>query len=179
MEAYLVFHVGSLRFRGLQELAACRSIVKQIGHLNGGAGRYPGAPGFVLHPAVNPHFPAFQGMLLPGAKLEAGNAGDTGDGLSPETQMGDFKQFLQGGKLARGVTLGTEAGVFTAHAASVVRHPDQAHASAADFHPHGLGPGVQTVLHQLFDDGGRPFHDFARRHLAGESGRHDMDGRHG
>lgn len=39
MQAYLVLHMGSFRFCGFEELAARWSIVKQVGHLNGGAGR--------------------------------------------------------------------------------------------------------------------------------------------
>ena len=76
MEAYLVFNVGSLRFRGLQELAACRGIVKQVGDLNGGAGGDAGTSRLVLQPAVDAYFPALQRLLLPGAELEAGDAGN-------------------------------------------------------------------------------------------------------
>ena len=84
MQAYLVLHMGSFRLRGFQELAACRGIVKQVGDLNGGAGGDAGTSRLVLQPAVDAYFPALQRLLLPGAELEAGDAGNAGNGLSAE-----------------------------------------------------------------------------------------------
>ena len=46
--------------------------------------------------------------------------------------------------------------------ASVVPHEDALDASSLELHLDARGPGVQRVLDQLLDDGGRPFH-----HLSG------------
>ena len=60
--------------------------------------------------------------------------------------------------------MGFEAqqGVVAVHAATVIRHLDQALATEAGLHPDAPGTCVQRILHQFFDHGGR-----ALDHLAG------------
>ena len=60
----------------------------------------------MLQAPVNAYFPAFQLLLLPGTEFEAGNAGNAGQSLSAESQMGDFKKLLQGIKFAGGISFG-------------------------------------------------------------------------
>ena len=63
----------------------------------------------------------------------------------------------RGGQLVRG------------DAAAVVRNPNEAHAAPLYLHHNGGGSGVNGVFHQLFNNGGRPFH-----HLAGGDEVSDM-----
>ena len=64
------------------------------------------------------------------------------------------------------------ARVLGRHAAAVVGDADIGRAAPADLHGHVFGPGVEGVLHQLLDHGGRALHHLARgdqiRHMRGE-----------
>jgi len=72
--------------------------------------------------------------------------------------------------LAGGVAQDGEAGVFRGHSRAVV--PDQYPGGAAvpQLDLHAGGPGVQGVLDQLLDHGGRAVDHLARRDLLGDPG---------
>ena len=48
------------------------------------------------------------------------------------------------------------------HPGPVVRNPDQRNSAVLDFHLHSGCPGIDRILHQLLDYGGRAFY-----HLSG------------
>ena len=57
--------------------------------------------------------------------------------------------------------------VVAIHAAAVVGDADQLAPAGLDLDADAVGPGVQSVLQQLFNDGGRPVHHLARGDLVG------------
>ena len=65
------------------------------------------------------------------------------------------------------MALKRQHGVFPAHPAAVIGHADQILAAFVQLHENTPRPGIQRVLHQLFDRRSGPLHDFARRDLVG------------
>ena len=145
-----------------QELHPGRGVVKQVPDEEGASLR---AAGVVQELFLAPlhHIPGADGFLLgAGQQLHPGHRRNRSQSLSPEAQGADGLQIRLAGHLAGSVAQKGHRHIFPGNARAVVRHPHIGNAAIFDFHRHRRGPGVNGVLHHLFDDGGRPLY-----HLAG------------
>jgi len=64
------------------------------------------------------------------------------------------------------MTLKTQQRIVPVHAAAVITHRNKAGPSAGEIHPNSGRSGVQAVLDEFLDEGGRPLNNLARRNLA-------------
>ncbi len=94
-----------------------------------------------------------------------GHGGDAGEGFAPEPQGRDREEVFRRSYLARRVALERQDRVLSGHSAAVVRDPDEAAPGLAYLHLDARRPGVDGVLHEFFDDGGRPLDHLARGDL--------------
>ena len=110
--------------------------------------------------------------------MEAGDAGDGGQGFAAEAEGGDGEEIVGGAELGGGVALEGEQGVVADHAVAVVGDADEFAAAGFDLDADAGGAGVEGVFEELFDDGGGALDDFAGgdlvRHEVGE----DADAAH-
>src|SRR5260370_34034196 len=74
-----------------------------------------------------------------------------------------------GAEVAGGVELEREERVIVGDDVAVVDDANHALAAGFDFDANGFGAGVEGVLKQLLDDGGRPLDDLARGDAVGDS----------
>ena len=81
---------------------------------------------------------------------------------------GDVLEIVQRTKLRSGVALEGQLGIRPAHAPTIVAHANEPRSTLLHVQVDAPGSGVESVLHQLFDDGGRPFDDLAGRDLVDE-----------
>ncbi len=64
------------------------------------------------------------------------------------------------------MTLKTQQRIVPVHTAAVITHRNKAGPSAGEIHPNSGRPGVQAVLDEFLDEGGRSLNNLARRNLA-------------
>ena len=102
-----------------------------------------------------------------GAEFDPRHRGDTGQRLAAETETGNTEQVVGTDNLAGGVTLQRQGKIFRRQTAAVVLHPHQRNAAVLSAHVNLLRTSIQTVFHQLFDNGGRALHHLAGRDLVG------------
>lgn len=76
------------------------------------------------------------------------------------------------------MTLQTEQRVIPAHAVPVIDDADQGAAAGADLDSNAMGSGVDGVLDELLDDGGRAFDDLAGGNLIRDVIREQADAVH-
>ena len=69
--------------------------------------------------------------------------------------------------------------VLGAHAAAVVRDPQEGHAAVADLYGDLGGPGVHGVFQQFLGGGGGALHHLARGNQVGDVGRQGVNDGHG
>src|SRR5439155_10613597 len=98
----------------------------------------------------------------PRRRLDLGHGGDARQGFAAKTECDDGAEVGARRQLARRVAGEGEGELVRLNATAVVDDPDEAEAAAGnlDFYPRGAG--VEGVLDQLLDGGGRPFDYFAR-----------------
>src|SRR5262249_39250460 len=72
-----------------------------------------------------------------------------------------------------------EERVVAEHAAAVVDDADEAASAGFDVDAQVRGAGVQGIFEELFDDGSRPLHHFARRDFVGDLVGENADAAHG
>ncbi len=75
------------------------------------------------------------------------------------------------------MTLQRELRVLAIHPRAVVAHANQRLAPVLQLDADRSGAGIEAVLDQLLDDGGRPLDDFARRDLIGDGPGKYLDAR--
>jgi hypothetical protein len=106
--------------------------------------------------------------LFPSPKNQLRHDGDGGQGLPAETVGGDVLEVVQRTKLRSGVALEGQLRIRPAHTPTIVAHPNEPGSTLLHVQVDAPGSGVESVLHQLLDDGGRPFDDLAGRDLVDE-----------
>src|SRR5260370_42490200 len=111
-------------------------------------------------------------------ELQAGDAGDGGEGFAAEAEGGDRQEVVGGAELRGGVALEGEEGVVLDHAVAVVGDADELAASGFDFDADAGGAGVERVFEELFDDGGGALDDFAGGDLVRREVGEDADAAH-
>ena len=96
------------------------------------------------------------------AEHQPRDLGNRSEGLPAKAEGGDLVEVFGNPQLAGGVRLHRQRQVLRFDAAAVVNHPHQGDAALFDGDVNLLGPGVECILQQLFDDTRRPLD-----HLAG------------
>ena len=152
---------GTLHAVALHEFHAGGRVEKQIPDDDRGADRAARRLAGQELPAIQAQVTALEVFCGAGQQVHAAHGRGGGQGLAPEAQGADGLQVLLGPQLGGGVPQEGGLGVLTAHAAAVVRDPQQGHAAVLKLYGDGFGAGVDGVLHQLLDHGGGTFHDLA------------------
>ena len=70
-----------------------------------------------------------------------------------------------------------ELRILAIHPQTVVAHADQRLAAVLDLDPYGVRSGIEGILDELLDDGGRTLDDFAGGNLIGDIPREQLDAR--
>ncbi len=83
-------------------------------------------------------------------------------------ERGDGGEVIESGDLAGGVAADRERQLLGGDAAAVVAHAHEADAAALDVDLDAVRAGIEAVLDQLLDDGGRPLDHFAGGDLVDE-----------
>jgi hypothetical protein len=135
--------------------------VKQVAHLDAGAGRQRRRFHIRLHAAIDGDAPGMRLAPVPRRDRHAGGRADRWQRLAAESKGADREQILFI-ELRGGVTFDRQAQVRAGHAGAVVRDADEAASAAVGQHIDPAGAGIERVFDQLFDDAGR-----ALDHLAG------------
>jgi len=171
-----VLDVAELGALGAQELAPRRDVEEQVADLDRGADRVRRrrrrADATVL--GVDP--PAV--VVAGGARDqgETGDRGDRGQGLAPEAQAGDPQQVVEVGDLGGGVAGQGQGQLPGRDADAVVAHPHQPGTAGLDLDLDAVGAGIQGVVQQFPDHGGRPLHHLAGGDLVDQGIGQDADG---
>ena len=159
--------VGGLGGRRLQELAPRRGGREQVDDLDDGTGGNGGGLGRRGSLAgLHVHFPAVFGGQRATGQGQARDGGHRGQSLAPEAQRGDMLQVGQRGNLAGGVPGQGQRQLVFLDAPTVVDDLEPAQTAFLDADLDLAGPGIQRVLQQLLDGGGRALDDLAGGDLA-------------
>ena len=121
------------------------------------------------------------GSILPATRgePEPGDACNAGKGFASEPQRADGGKIRALTDLTRGMALQTQKRVGTVHAVAIVGDTDHAGATAKKLHGDAACPGVDGILDEFLDHGGRALHDLAGSHLAGHDIGEKLDAAHG
>ena len=159
--------VGEFGAVGLEELAACRHVEEEVLHQEiaaAGAGRRL----LALHlRAGNQQAGAQLVLLAAGLQLHLGHGGYGGQGLAAEAHGVQGKEVRGFAYLGRGMPLERQAGVGLGHSLAVIYDLYGGLARIGHQHVHLLGIGIDGVLHQFLDHGGRTLYDLACGNLVG------------
>ena len=151
-----------LRAVALQELEAGRSGGEKAADLDGRAGPARGRPDRTFHSRLDRDAVAGVARSRPGADVELRDRADRGQRLAPEPQRSDAGEIAVV-ELGGGMALDRKGQVGRAHAAAVVRDPDQSAAAGLDRDVDPAGTGVEGILDELLDRRGRTLDDLAGR----------------
>ena len=102
-----------------------------------------------------------------GHHLHPCDGGDRGQRFAAKAQGRDREQVVAGAQLGGGVAFESQQGVVAHHAAAVVGDAYKLAPSALDCEDDTGGPGVESILQQLFDYRSRPVDDLAGGDLVG------------
>ncbi len=162
--------VGEFGLLGLEEFAAGGGVEEEVADGDGGADGKAGV--FDAEDVAAGDLDEGAGGLFgdAGFELEAGDAGDGGQGFAAEAEGGDGEEVVGGAELGGGVALEGEECVVLDHAVAVVGDADELAAAGFDLDADAGGSGVEGVFEEFFDDGGGAFDDFA----GGDLVRHDV-----
>ena len=128
--------------------------------------------------AIDAHAGRAFGVHVARDDFEARHRRDRGQRFAAKAQRGDGAEIVGGGDLAGGMARQRQRELVGGNAAAVVAHARESHAARFDFHLDASRAGVEAVLDQLLDDGGRALDDLAGRDLIDEVIVEDAD-RHG
>ncbi len=120
-------------------------------------------------------------VALPRARVrsdEVRHGRDAGQRLAAESERADRVEVLGAGDLARRVPFERQPGVLGIHAVAVVFDAQQLLAAELDRDGDARGAGVERVLDQLLDDGGRTLDDFPGGNLVREMKREAVNSGH-
>ena len=159
--------VSGLGGRRLEELAPRRGGREQVDDLDDGTGGNGGGLGRRGRLArLHVHFPAVFGGQWTAGQRQARDGGHRSQGLAPEAQRGDMFQVGQRGNLAGGVPGQGQRQLVFLDAPAVVDDLKPAQTAFLDADLDLAGPGIQRVLQQFLDGGGRALDDLAGGDLA-------------
>ncbi len=167
-----------LRFRLSQELPPGRSVREESLDEHVGSARPAGRLLGGRRPVLDPKPDRLGGGPVARREREPGDGSDRGERLAAETVAANLRKVLVGGDLGRRVTLERKPRVLRRHPAAVVPDEDALDASVLEIHLDAGRPGVQGVLDQLLDDGGRTLHHLARGDPVDHVARKPVDLRH-
>ena len=153
---------GALDGIALHKLHPGRGIEEEVAHHNRRADRTARLLAGQELPALEGQMAARQGVGGAGQKVDPADGCRRRQRLAPEAEGTDGLQVLSGAKLGGGVAEEGRLRVLPAHAAAVVADAQEGHAAVLQLHRNRLRPGVDGILDQLLDHGGRPLHDLAR-----------------
>ena len=159
-----VQRLGAFR---LQELAPRRGVEEELADFHRGTGGMRCRAEALFLRAVDFDAPGGAFVRALGDDAEHGHGGGAGEGLAAKAEGGDAFEIVGALDLAGGVAGDGQAQLVLGDAAAVVAHRDALHAAAFDFDFHRTGTGVDAVLDQLLDDGGRALDHFASGDLVG------------
>jgi hypothetical protein len=180
-ERHLGHEPGDLRGLGgvgLEELAARRQVVEKIADFDRSA---LGRADFLLggnRPAVDADFRAGRAPPRARAQHEVRHRCNARQRLAPEPEGPDRVEIFGAGDLARRVPLERHPRIRRIHPLPVVLHAEQLLPAELDRHDKARCAGVQRVLDQLLDDGGRTLDDLAGGDLVGEMRGEEVDAGH-
>ena len=90
---------------------------------------------------------------------------DRREGFAPESERRDGRQIVSAADLARRVPLDGQSRILRLHPFAIVVNSDQFLAAELNDDRQPPRTGIDGVLDQLLDDGGRPLDDFAGGNL--------------
>ena len=160
-----VAHRAGLRGGGAQEFLPCGHVVEKIPHDEGAALRGADLLKADLLPALYPVPAAHQGAGRLRDELHLGHRADARERFAAESQGRNAQKLVSGADLARRVGKKSRRDLGLLYPLPVVGDPDQDGAALADLTGDGAGAGVDRILHEFLDHGGRPLHDLAGRDL--------------
>jgi hypothetical protein len=168
---------GILAARRAQELAARRDLGEQVLDPNPRSRRQRGGPFGRERPVIDHARPAL--LRAPHAALERQprDAGDRRQRLAAKAQRGDLLDRLVR-QLGRRMPLERERDFLGGHAASVVGHFDPCESAIFDLDRDPRRAGVDCVLDQFLERGGRPLDHFARGNTVDQRLRQAANCRH-
>ena len=175
MQAELLLDVGIFSRLGAQELAAGRHVEKERTCLNHRARCAAVVAHMREFAAVNFDLGAGKGGRFAGCQAKARDAGNARQGLTAEAKAADGGEVLLGANLACCMPFDAKQGILAPHAAAVVGDSNQSRSAALHLDGDLRCTGIETVLDQLTDHGGRTLDHLAGGHLAGQSIRKNAD----
>jgi len=163
----LLFDMAELHTVGLEEVASCRHIEKQILHRNGSS--VSGSSGSMLF-----HFRtlyqqqsacAVLGHLS--AQFHMGNSGDRSQGLASEALGSQVEKIVSRTEFGGSMPFEAQAGVVKTHALAIIHHLYQGASGILDNQLDIVSARVHGVFEQFLHYGGRPLDDLTGRNLIG------------
>ena len=100
------------------------------------------------------------GVRLAAGQTEPCDRTDAGQRLATKAEGDHAFQVVQAADLAGRVTGDSQRQLVGTDALTVVGHPDQRHPALLQIHSNGAGTGIDGVLDQFLEHGGRPLDDF-------------------
>ena len=158
----LLYNMLELDVVGLEELAACGNVVEDVAH---GEGRAAGSSYLLLRDELGGGEDDLGADLVFGAAGAQGDFGHSryrGKRLAAEAEGHYVLKVLGRGDLGSRVTLETEHGVVSGHAAAVVDDLEERTPRVGGDHRHAARAGVQGILHEFLHHGRGPLYDLAR-----------------
>ena len=146
----------------LHEFHPCRGVVEQIPDDDGSAFRTAHF-GFIQNlPCLQMQTDTADGAGGLGHQINPADRGNGGQSFPTESHSTDGGQILRRAKFGGGMAEKRRPGVLRSHAAAVVCHPEEGHASVPDFDGDFGGSGVHGIFQQFLDHTGRTLHHFSR-----------------
>ena len=167
------------RARAAQKFLPGRRIEKQVADDDLRARRTARRTAGNHFPALNDHFTAFRGILLPGPERDPGHRSDARQRLAAKPHGRDREKVGFRLDLAGGVRLETQQGVIRVHAVSVIHHRDHVRAGFLDPDRDLVRMGVQRIFQQFLQHGSGAFHHFTRCDFIVDLFRQQIDPAHG
>ena len=156
--------VPEFRCLRAQEFQSGRNRMEEIAHLDQRSFRAAARGDAQDAAAVGLQARASRCAALAGLDPQARDRGDARQRLAAEAEGRHTREILDRGDLAGGVPLDREEQIVPGHAAAVVADPDQPLAGMCQFDGDLSGAGVDAVLEQFLERGGRALHDLAGGH---------------
>ena len=172
-------HRARLRLRGRQELAARRRPGEETLHEHVGPARARRELLGDRPAALDPQPDGLGRGAVGGRQRQLRDRCDRRQGLSAKPEGRHLQKVGVGRNLRRGVPLERKPRVLGGHSRAVVAHEDPVHAAPVHLHVDARGAGVEGVLDELFDRGGRALHDLASGDAVDDGALETVDAWHG